>query len=288
MPDLQTIRERFDQISDRFEQHAALEQAVGERLLERTSFRRLDPERILDLGCGTGRTSQALKREFRKARVIGLDSSAAMLTRLRDRSGLMRPLIAVLGDNGALPFAENSFDLVLSNLAVFWTPEPMKLYAEVRRVLRPEGMFLFSTLGPGTMAELADAWAKVDGEVQVPAFPDLMDVGNALVSAGFREPVMDMEVITLSYRELGGLFRELEATGKSLLVLNGGRWQRRLDALAQAWGAGGVQDSFPLSFEIVYGTAFGPEEGQPVRTQGAEIATFSVDSLRRSRPPRRR
>ncbi len=288
MPNPQTIRNRFDQTSDRYEDHAALEQEVGVRLLERTNFQRLAPERIMDLGCGTGRVSEALKRAFRKAQVIGMDSSGAMLAKLRDRSGMLRPLRPVCSDYHALPFAENSADMVLSNLAIHWSAEPMEVFAEIRRVLKPDGMLLFSTLGPGTMAELAGAWAEVDEDVRVPQFPDLMEIGDALVSAGFREPVMDIDMITLSYRSLDRLFEELEVTGKSLLIQGWSRWKKQANALEQAWVPDRSDGAFPLSFEIIFGTAFGPTEGQPVKTRDGDIATFSVESLRRSRPGRTR
>lgn len=282
MPNAQTIRETFDRISDRYEIHAALEQEVGDRLLERTSFNRLAPGRILDLGCGTGRSGEAIKRQFRKAQVIGLDSSPAMLAQLCRRSGMMRPLKAVCGDMVALPFPANSIDMVISNLAAYWAPEPMQMYGEIHRVLRPDGMLLFSTLGPGTMAELSAAWAAVDDAVEFPVFPDLMDVGNALVAAGFREPVMDMEMITLRYHEPSRLFEELEATGKSLLVRGWGRWRQSLAELEQAWKADQAKGALHLSFEVIYGTAFGPREGQPMKTAEGDVATFSLESLRRS------
>jgi len=279
----QQIRETFERIAGRYEHHAALEQEVCSRLLERTAFKRRPPLRILDLGCGTGSGSARLKRTFPKARVIGMDTSRAMLSQLRHRSSMLRPLRAVCGDLGALPFAAHSADLVFSNLAGYWCPEPMAMFSEFRRVTRPDGMLLFSTLGPETMSELREVWAGVDEAVEVPVFPDLLEVGNALVAAGFREPVMDREMITLSYPGMDALFGELEATGTSLLVRGWDRWKPGREALQEAYAPLLVNEKYPLSFEIIYGTAFGPQEGQPMKTPGGDVATFSVESLRRSR-----
>ena len=284
MSNHQYIRDRFEQIAGRYEQHAALEQEVCTRLLERTVFNLSSPLQILDLGCGTGTGSAQLKRTFRKAQVVGMDTSLAMLSQVRRKSSMLRPLKAVCGDIGALPFAARSADMVFSNLASYWCPEPMAMFAEFRRVMRPDGMLLFSTFGPATMNELGEAWAGVDEEVELPVFPDLLEIGNALVAAGFREPVMDREMITLNYPQLDALFDELEATGTSLLVHGWERWKTARMELKQAYAPMLIDGKYPLSFEVVYGTAFGPRDGQPMKTPGGDVATFSVDSLRRSRP----
>lgn len=286
MSNLTAIRETFEQVADQYDKHAALEQEVGRRLLEKVAFRRVLPATILDLGCGTGFGTAKLKQEFRKAQVIGLDTSMAMLSRLRDRSGMLKPLKGVCGDIGALPFAGASADMLFASLSGCWSPDPMAMFSEFRRVLRPDGMLLFSTFGPGLMKELRIAWSGVDAEVKLPEFPDLLEIGNALVAAGFREPVMDMEVITLSYPDLNAMFLELEATGTFRLVEG---WNRRHGAgpeLGQAFGPLMQEGRYPLSFEIIYGVAFGPREGQPMKTPAGDVATFSVDALRRSRKAR--
>ena len=284
MSNHQFIRDRFEQIAGRYEQHAALEQEVCTRLLERTAFNLSSPLQILDLGCGTGTGSAQLKRAFRKAQVVGMDTSLAMLSQVRRKSSMLRPLKAVCGDIGALPFAARSADMVFSNLASYWCPEPMAMFAEFRRVLRPDGMLLFSTLGPATMNELGEAWTGVDEEVELPVFPDLLEIGDALVAAGFREPVMDRETITLSYPQLDALLEELEATGTSLLVRGWERWKTTMVELKQAYAPMLRDGKYPISFEIIYGTAFGPRDGQPMKTPDGDVATFSVESLRRSRP----
>lgn len=283
MSNLKNIRDTFERIADRYEDHAALEQEVCSRLLERTSFHRQPPAQILDLGCGTGSGSAKLKKEFSKAQVVGLDTSMEMLSHLRRRSRILKPLRGVCGDMGALPFANRCADMLISNLAAYWCPDPMVIFAEFRRVLRPDGMLLFSTLGPATLRELKEAWSAVDENVKLPEFPDLMEIGDTLMAAGFREPVMDMEIITLSYPQVGALLDELEATGNALLVRG---WERRRGAeaaLQKAWSRLTSDGKYPLSFEIIYGVAFGPQDGQPVKTPDGDVATFSIDALRRSR-----
>jgi malonyl-CoA O-methyltransferase len=216
--------------------------------------------------------------------VIGVDVSPAMLAGLRRRSSLLRPLRGVCGDVAALPFPRGSADLLFANLVNFWSPQPAALFDEYRRVLRPDGMLLFTTLGPGTFWQLREAWASVDPEVRVPDFADILEVGDALMTAGFREPVMDREVITLQYPRLAAMAEELEATAVSLLIPGWERWRAQWERLEAAYSPLLTAGRYPLSYEIVYGTAFGPQEGQPRRTAGGDVVTFSVDSLLKSRP----
>lgn len=259
--DSHTILETFERVAGTYDQHAALEQEVCRRLLERCEFQRQPPKRILDLGCGTGEGCRSLKRKFRQAQVIGLDFSPAMLARMSRRSSLLRPLNPVCADLTRLPFAQQSVDLMFSNLAMNWSSNPALLFDEIRRVLRPGGMLLFTMLGPGTLAECCEAWAAIDALVAGPVLPDLMQVGDALIAGGFTEPVMDMERITLRYPSLAALINELESTGASLLIRgweNGKGQRQRLDKAFQSLL---VDGKLPVTYEVLYGTAFGPPEG---------------------------
>jgi malonyl-CoA O-methyltransferase len=273
----------FDRFAGIYDEHAALEQEVGLRLLERLEFHRLAPQRILDLGCGTGRTSAALKARFRKAQVIGLDSSRMMLAQLQRRSALLRPLRAVCADFAALPLPDRSSELIISNMALQWSTDLEPLFAEIRRVLAPGGMLLFSTLGPASFRELRTALADCDASASGREFADILDVGNALVAAGFQEPVMDAERITLNYPDSRALVTELGATGSALLLNAKHNLAEIVDCLDTAYQRFRVDGRFPVSYEIVYGAAFGPGEGQPRKTAQGDVVTFSVESLRGSR-----
>jgi malonyl-CoA O-methyltransferase len=278
------IKASFDRIAAVYDRHAALEQEVGRRLLSRTVFNQLEPRRIVDLGCGTGDCSTALKDQFRKAHVTGLDFSAVMLEQCRRKPKLMRPVRFVCADMSRLPLADQSVDMVFSNLANYWSNDPPALYAEIRRVLRKDGMFLFSTLGPGTFSQLREVWGAVGDAVEVPWFADILEVGDALAAAGFAEPAMDAERITLEYSSVESMMQELDSTGAGLLIKGGGAWRARLGELAEAWKPLMSGKKFPLTFEIIYGAAFGPPEGQPRKTADGDVATISVSSLLKSRP----
>jgi len=284
LPNFQIIREHFDRAADRYDRHAAIEQEVCRRLLERCEYHRRSPEVTLDLGCGTGQGSEAIKGRFRRAQVIGVDASTAMLGKARRRSTLFRPLRMVCADMGRLPLAAYSADMIFSSLALHFCANPTALFDEFRRVLRPDGMLLFAALGPGSMTELCGACAEAGVAASLQPLPDLMEIGDALLAAGFTEPVMDMERITVSYRNLDALAEELAATGASLLMRGVAEWATEIRQLEKTLAVRQGDGRFPVSFEILYGTAFGPPEGQPRRTAEGDVATFSVDGLLKSRP----
>lgn len=281
------LRSVFERAAPDYDRHAALEREVADRLLERTAFQRADPLRILDLGCGTGYCTAALKRQHRKAQVIGLDFALAMCRRAKARSALFRPLQAVCGEAAALPFPGRSIDLVVANLVLQWETDLFSSFNELRRIMRPKGLLLFTCLGPASMGQLRAACEAV-----LPAgairpfphpFPDMHDIGDALVAAGFDEPVMDGETLTLAYPSVEALLTELEATGAASHFDAWPAIREAAPRLAAAWPGCGDGGRIPLGWEIVYGAAFGPAEGRPVKTPEGDIATFSVDALRGAR-----
>jgi len=272
----------FERIADRYDRHAVLENEVGQRLAERLVFQRLEPRSIVDLGCGTGTLAATLKRRYRPAEVLGIDISAAMCRRTRHQSTWRRPLRAVCADLRTLPLAAGSADLLISNLALQWCTDFAAIFAGFRRVLRPGGLLLFSNLGPASMRE----WRSLDPWPRVlhpdAGFVDMHELGDALVAAGFAEPVMDSEILTLCYRNLDDLIGDLDATGAASHLLDWPPKDTFLDALREAYPPSAQADRFPLSWEIVYGMAFGPPEGQPIRGRDGDTATFSVAALRQS------
>lgn len=286
--DRDAVRKAFERAAGTYDQHAVLQHEVGQRLLERLEYQRTEPARVLDLGCGTGRAIAGLRQRFPASQIVALDWSRPMLGQVAAGPDPVAPLCA---DMQALPLAARSVDLVFSNLAAQWSPDPAQLFAELRRVLRPGGMLAFTTFGPDTLHELRAAWQAVDEQTHVNRFIDLHDLGDLLMSLGFAEPVMDMEMFTLDYPDVLSLMRELKAIGahNASAGRHGGlTGKQRLRKMLSAYEAFRTGDRYPATFEVVYGAAFGPQAGQPVRTPGGDIAEFSLDALRVSRrkPPR--
>ena len=210
----------------------------------------------------------------------------AMLREARRRSHWRRRLLLVCADLTRIPLAAASIDLIFTNLSLQWCNDLGQAFNEFRRVLRPGGTLLFSTFGPDTLTELRQAWSAVDGRTHVNDFTDMHLVGDALLGAGFQQPVMDAEQLTLTYSSVAQLLNELKGLGAHNLTrqrnhaLTG---RRRLKAMIDAYQSFCRDDRYPASWEVVYGMARAPAEGQPIRTGEGETATFSIDYLRRGK-----
>lgn len=279
--DRKAVRRSFERAASSYDVHAVLEREVESRLLERVEYFRQQPDCVLDLGCGTGSASRALGTQFADARIIALDWSPAMLAISSMSEGVN--MSKICADMHAIPLAAASVDLVFSNLALQWSIDLPAVFKEFRRVMKPGGMLMFTCYGPDTLSELRQAWQAVDDFPHVHDFPDMHDVGDMLLAAGFSEPVMDIERLTLEYRDVMSLLRELKGSGAQNAAshrFRGLTGSSRLLEMQQNYEQFRCNDRYPASYEIIFGASFAPAEGQPIRSPEGEIATFSIDALR--------
>jgi malonyl-CoA O-methyltransferase len=255
---------------------------VERRMLEHLELTRIDPGVIADLGCGRGHGLLALRARYPGASLVGVDlieaSARAAQAALAPRRGLIARLRgaasgpaaqAVVADIGRLPLATSCLGLAWSNLAVNWCHDVPAVLGEWHRALRPGGLVMFSAFGVDTFKELRAA-----GAVMMP-FPDMHDLGDALVGAGFADPVMDMERIDLTYASAAALLDEVRALGGNArrdrargLQSRARRrqWEERISAGANADGR------IKLSLEVIYGHAWVPEVKR--RADGAATVEF--------------
>lgn len=280
--DTRQVRRNFSRAAAGYHDSAFLAREIDRRMLERLDYVRIDPRHVLDLGCASGASLHALRERYRAAQLIGCDFALPMLrVAQRERSFLSRVLpflraqktALVAADAEALPFARGRFGLVWSNLLLHWLNEPRPAFREVFRTLEVRGLFMFSTFGPDTLRELREAFA--DGDAHTQRFTDMHDLGDMLIECGFSDPVMDMEVLTLTYASVDDLVRELRAAGDRCAMVGRRRglagrgvWQRVRDACAQRSQDGRL----PVTFEVVYGHAW---KGEPKKTEdGRAIVRF--------------
>ena len=291
--DKRRIRRNFARAAPDYDTAAALSREVCARMLERLDLVRLAPTRILDIGTGTGAAARAVARRYLQARVSALDFCLPAL-RMQRRAGfwsearrvaLGRPAIScVCADFERLPVRSAAMDLVVSNLALHWSDAPDAVLIELQRVLRGGGLLMFTTLGPDTLRELAQASADAHGRSPVHSFVDMHDLGDMLIRSGFADPVMDMEYVTLTYAQVEDLFRDLRASGAlSTRIDNVGlrtpRWRERL---TQRYELLRREGRLPATFEIVYGHAWKPEQGQPGHKPGVTADGRAVIRFQRS------
>ena len=285
--DGRAVRRSFDRAAAGYDAAAGLQAEVRRELLSRLDYTTLEPRVVVDLGCGTGHASRALKDRYPKARVIAIDLAEGMLREAGRRRGWLRRFARVCADARRLPLATGSVDLVFSSLMMQWCPELDALFGEFRRVLAPRGLVNFTTFGPDTLRELRAAWAEADGGVHVNAFTDMHDLGAGLVRAGLAEPVLDVERYTLTYPDTLALMRDLKAIGARNLNAARARGltgRRRLAAMQAAYERQRRDGLLPATWEVVFGQAWGPAAQAPVRGRRGGEFTFDLAALGRRGP----
>lgn len=295
--DARQVRRAFSRSAASYEAAARLQHVVEARLLESLDYlddpalARAPPRRVLDLGCGTGRASRAMQARWPKADVVSLDLALPMLRegRAAARPGgwlgnpfARRPL-PVCADARALPLADASVDVLFSNLCLQWVEDLDAVLAGFRRVLKPHGLLLFSTFGPATLWELREAFAQADDVPHVSPFADIAGVGDALVRAGFHQPVLDREDERTHYPDLPALMRELRAIGATNALasrrhtLTG---RTRFRVAAEAYEAQREAHGLPASWEILSAMAWAPEAGTPIREGGVDVTAVPLSRIR--------
>lgn len=235
---------------------------------ERLQYIKLAPARILDAGCGDGDGARRLAERYPGARVLGLDFALPMVQAARSRDPWLRRVLQrarvdyLCADFAALPLPAASVDLVWSNLALHAAGDPQPALKELHRLLKVGGLLMFSCYGPDTMKELKGAFAAHDAAAHVHSFIDMHDVGDMLAACGYSAPVMDMEVITLTYADIDALLADLRATGQQNALAERRRsltGKSAFAAMRAAYETLRRDGRLPASFEIVYGHAWKPE-----------------------------
>jgi len=279
--DLPLVRRSFGR-PQRVAESDFLRREISGRMQERLALVKIAPNQVLDAGCGEGTDLPVLQKRYPQAQVIGLDGAFGMLgvaaehqrgaqSALNRLFGSLNKWLGTAGngqgpelacaDFARLPLATNAVDLVWSNLALHWHPQPDRVFAEWRRVLRVEGLLMFSCFGPDTLREVRSAFETIDLAPHTLPFVDMHDFGDMLVNAGFSTPVMDMETLTVTYDTPQRLLDDVRAWGGNPLetrrrgLLSRAQHQRLLAAFEAMRGGDG---KIGLTFEVIYGHAFRP------------------------------
>ena len=291
------VRRAFERAAAAGGDAAVLQREVERRMFERLDYIRLRPHRVLDSGCGVGHGLKLLRRRYPEADFLGVDFAPGVLGEAKREESLferarrlVRRLVSGSGrsylcaDFARLPLRAASVDMVWSNLALAWAGDPLAALREVHRVLIPGGLLMFSSYGPDTLKELKAAFGAGSAARHVHSFIDMHDLGDMLVASGFAAPVMDMEVITLTYSEVPALLRDLKASGETCAAhdrqrsLMGRRaWERMLASYERERKEGRL----PATIEVIYGHAWKSEPRTTV--DGRRIIEVELEA-KKSRP----
>ncbi len=295
--DFVEVRRAFGHAAASYDAHAVLQREVCDRLLGRLDFMKLQPARVLDVGTGTGYGLAHLHGRFPDAECCALDIAPAMLAEAHARlpqTGWAQRAVAkltgvpargthlVCADMERLPLAANSMQLVWSSLALQWAHDLEATLKEFHRALAPGGLLMFSTFGPDTLKELRAAFSAVDDAPHVNRFVDLHDIGDMLIHAGFAHPVMEMEMLTLTYADLKSLMTDLKGIGahnaaaaRRRGLLGKSAWAR----LQQAYEAHRRDGRLPATFEVIYGHAWAGDKTR--REDGRQVIQMQIGARRR-------
>lgn len=277
----------FTRAGAHYDTAAILQSEVRRELLSRLQYFPLQPRVIVDLGCGTAQGAAALRQRFRRARVLAIDVAPGMLRAARRHSWPWRRFSCVCADALALPLASLSVDLVYSNLMLQWCDDPARVFTEVRRVLRPGGLLLFSTFGADTLHELRDAWAQADEAApHVSAFADMPLLASALQHAGLCEPVMDRDLRQQPHHDVESLMRNLRTIGAGNAAADRRRTltgRQRLAHMRASYERWRTPAGLPATWEVIYGAAFAPAESSALQGE-VQVPVAAIGRRSRGAP----
>ncbi len=274
------VKQHFARAAKSYEAAAALQKEVESRLLEHAEYLQQPPQCVLDLGSGPGRASGWLKKRWPKAQIIAMDLAMPMLQQVAKHSRFWRPIKRVCGNAMQLPFKDNSFDFVYSNLCLQWVHPLPDALKEIRRVLRPGGMLSFSTFGPDTLLELREAYLAIGESPSISPFAAIQQIGDGLQASGFSKNVLDRENYTMSYANLRALMKELHAIGAT-----DARTERKRGLMGkQRWQ--NLQNAYPSdngrvhsTWEVISAMAFKRTDSPALHDDA--IALISPDQITR-------
>ena len=257
---------------------------VARRMAEKLQLILHQPERVIDWWSQLGAGASLLAQAYPKAPRVLVEPDAAWAARSREQAQRPwwsagrwtgAPVEVVTSDAEIAPGA----GLVWANMMLHAVVDPTALIAQWQRLLRADGFVMFSCLGPGTLRELRTLYARLGWPAPTPGFVDMHDLGDMLVQAGFADPVMDQETLTLRWSNPRALLAELRGLGGNTAPdrftgLRTRRWRDRLEYELASLAA--PDGTLGLSFEVAYGHAF---KAAPQLRVG-EVTTVSLDDMR--------
>lgn len=273
------VAESFSRAANHYDDVSIVQKEIGNRLLQRLAYIKMLPQAVLDLGCGTGYLLRDLQQHYPQAESIALDLAPQML---RVAKSKFPDTTFYCADAQHIPLENDSVDLVISNLMLQWCDDYSAVFAECFRVLKPNGLLLFSTFGPDTLHELRQSWQAVSSDRHVIDFVDMHHLGDALMQSKFLDPVMDREVITIQYQQALALMKDLKQLGASIKTSDRRKrltTPKQLQLVLDAYEQFRDQQKLPATYEVIYGLAWMPADKKMSIPAGAEV-NFSLSQFR--------
>ena len=266
MIDKNIKRKAFNRAAKTYDQYCVLQDRISQELFDRLALIKIEPKNILDLGAGTGANGLSLKKIYKHAQIINYDFAKNMLfkakfkqTSVLDRLINNKIFSYVCGDLEAIPFRPNTFDLIWSSSTLQWCNNLPETLGMIRSILKPGGLFIFSSFGPGTLIELKNITMDVANVNRTNEFVDIHDFGDMLLSSGLSDPVLDMDNFVLTYSVVDKLFNDIKnigATSGFRLSSVGLGGKTYLKKIKQAYEQFRENEVLPATYEVIYGHAW--------------------------------
>lgn len=261
--DAHCIQSIFERIASCFDDLALLPHAINEQMIRRLACVRVKPSVILDVGSGTGNGAFRLRQHYPNADVIELDIAMPMLRRSRLKAVAMTSMRSdpwlLNAHMDQLPITNQAVNMLWSNLALHYVHPIKAVLSEWHRVLRPGGCLMFSTLGPKTLQEFQDALLQVGHSCQLRRLLSMQAIGDQLLEAGFSDPVVDHEIVVLTYPNWRSMMQALRGSGLRTLFINRSATpmsQEPWRKIGQQYAALKHQADWPVTCEVIYGHAW--------------------------------
>ena len=249
------ILKSFDAKSSSYDEHSFVQKEVSERMIKRLKFLKSKPLNILDIGCGTGYLSNLISQYLPNSNIVCMDFSYEMVSQCKNKNIKLEPLVA---DAEYMPFKTSTFDLVISSFTLHWCQQIDKIFSDIFRILKNDGNFMFTTVGPDTLKELRNAYKLIDNYEHINTFNDMHDYGDILLSSGFHDPVMDVERLIIEYKNFNEILKSLRKTGASTVIYNESKFtaKKSLKDLENYYKKNSENGLFPVTYEMIYGVAW--------------------------------
>ena len=261
MIDKEYKRKVFDRNAKTYDQYASLQNKISDNLFKKLDLIEVKPNLILDLGCGTGRNGEIFKEKYKNIRLINYDFSIKILQEARknQHNNLCKKSDFICGDIEKLTFPENTFDIIWSTSSLQWCNNLSDIFKKIMSILKPGGLFIFSTFGPNTLFELKNVTKKISNYQKTNSFLDILSIKHMLIKQGFINTTIDSEEFCLTYKNINKLFLDLRKIGatsgfkKRKIGLSGKSYLKLISEGYEEYTYDGI---YPATYEAVYGCAW--------------------------------
>tara|TARA_B100000787_G_scaffold150662_1_gene123337 strand:+ start:259 stop:1059 length:801 start_codon:yes stop_codon:yes gene_type:complete len=254
-------RKVFDRHAKTYDQYSSLQNKISDNLFKKLDLIELKPNLILDLGCGTGRNGRIMKEKYKNIKIINYDFSVNMLLEAKKKQYkiLDNKSDFVCGDIEELSFSENTFDVIWSTSSLQWCNNLSDIFKKAKVILKPGGLFIFSTFGPNTLFELRNITKKISNYQKTNNFLGALSIEDKLINEGFIDPIVDSEEFCLTYKDINKLFLDLRKIGATSGFKNrkiGLSGKSFLKLISDGYKEYSYDGIFPATYEAIYGYAW--------------------------------